>query len=111
MPDAVWKLVPDEHGYPAAASYLALLAPPAVVADVVVGLRTAEPERWKAKDILRASGLPLLPSDTTHVAADFRRVKSGKPLSQVLLVRGELSAGLLLQVADGYHRVRASLYR
>lgn len=34
----------------------------------------------------------------------------GKALSPVLLVRGNLLAGIPLQIADGYHRVCASYY-
>jgi hypothetical protein len=60
---------------------------------------------YKAKDILRASGLALLPEDNKHVASDLNKVESGKKLSPVLLVRGEP-----LQIADGYHRVCASYH-
>jgi hypothetical protein len=65
----------------------------------------------KAKDILRASGLPLLPRDNPHVASDLDKIEKRKPLSPVLLVRGDLSAGRAAQIADGYHRVCASYYR
>jgi len=62
-----------------------------------------------AKDILRAAALPLLPRDDPEVAKDVKRVAKGQPLSPVLLVRGDLAAGRLLQIADGYHRVCALL--
>lgn len=105
-----WKDDPDEHDYPAAEAYLGLLADRAVVAAIVEALRGAPVTRHKAKDILRASGLPQLPADNVHVAKDVAKVKSGRPLSPVLLVRGEIGAGRPLQVADGYHRVCASYH-
>jgi hypothetical protein len=110
MNEVAWKSVPDEHDYPAAAGYLALLAAPAEVDRLVLLLRAAPVRTWKAKDILRASGLALLPVDNPHVAADLHKVANGKSLSPVLLVRGDLSSGRPLQVADGYHRVCASYH-
>jgi hypothetical protein len=64
----------------------------------------------KAKDLLRASGLDALPRDNTHVAKDLDKVRAGERLSPVLLVRGDLSHGVPLVVADGYHRICASYH-
>lgn len=110
MPEVSWKTSPDEHDYPAAAGYLTLLAPPEEVDRLVSLLRAAPVRSWKAKDILRASGLPLLAADNAHVAADLHKITHGKSLSPVLLVRGDLGSGRPLQVADGYHRVCASYH-
>jgi hypothetical protein len=105
-----WTDVPQEHDYPAAASYLSLLCPPAEVRRLVAALRAAPIERRKAKDLLRASGLALLPPENAHVASDLAKVAKGVPLSPVLLVRGDLRALVPLTVADGYHRVCASYH-
>lgn len=110
VPHATWKTAPDDHDYPAAASYLSLLTTPAEVTVLVDLLRTVPAGTWKAKDILRAAGLPLLPPDNPHVAADLRKIADGKSLSPVLLVRGDLHGARPLQVADGYHRVCASYH-
>jgi hypothetical protein len=110
VPDVIWKSEPENHDYPAAAAYLRLLAEPAAVDALIVRLRAAATGLWKAKDILRASALPLLPADDPHVAADLRKVAGHKALSPVLLVRGDLASGRALQVADGYHRVCASYH-
>jgi hypothetical protein len=110
MPEVSWKTVPDEHDYPAAASYLALLTSPPEVDRLVSALRAAPVDHWKAKDILRAAGLTVLPVDNPHVRADLHKITNGKSLSPVLLVCGDLSAGRPLQVADGYHRVCASYH-
>jgi hypothetical protein len=105
-----WQEEPDEHDYPAAAAYLSLIHPPAEVKRVVELLKHAPIEHRKAKDLLRASGLDLLPDDNTHVAADLAKVKRGEGLSPVLLVRGEIWRGVPLTIADGYHRVCASYH-
>jgi hypothetical protein len=110
MPDVRWKSDPENHDYPAAAAYLALLAGPAAVDVLVAALRAVSTGRWKAKDILRASALPLLPVDNPHVAADLRKIAKRKALSPVLLVRGDVTSGRALQIADGYHRVCASYH-
>ena len=108
MSRVLWKSQPDAHDYPAAASYLSLLVDPDPVELIVGRLKAAPIAHYKAKDILRASGLEDLPADNVHVAKDIAKVKSGKALSPVLLVRGDMLHGVPLQVADGYHRVCAS---
>jgi hypothetical protein len=105
-----WKDEPDEHDYPAAAAYLSLIHPPAAVRSLVVALKEAPLERRKAKDLLRSSGLALLPPDNAHVATDLNKVKNGEQLSPVLLVRGDVTRGIPLTIADGYHRVCASYH-
>jgi hypothetical protein len=106
----IWKDEPDAHDYPAAASYLSLILTSDEVSDLVKRLKSASLEHYKAKDILRASGLQLLAPDNPHVAADLAKVKSKKALSPVLLIRGDLNLGIALQIADGYHRVCASYH-
>jgi hypothetical protein len=66
--------------------------------------------RFKAKDLLRASGLPLLPADDIEVAKDLAQIHAGNPLSPCLVIRGNISKWHPAQIADGYHRVCASYY-
>jgi hypothetical protein len=103
-----WQDEPEGHDFPAAADYLSLVAPAGVVAKVVDALKSAKTEHRKAKDLLRASRLSLLPSDNVHVKKDLAKVAAGKRLSPVLLVRGRGDKGIPLTVADGYHRICAS---
>lgn len=110
MTKVTWKNEPDEHDYPAAADYLRLLADDERVSAIVAALQEAPIVTKKAKDLLRASTLPLLPEDNEHVAEDLRRVRDGHPLSPVLIVRGDLTIGAPAQVADGYHRICASYH-
>ena len=107
---AYWKDDPDEHDYPAAGDYLSLLFPERVGAALVEELRSASIVRRKAKDLIRASRLPLLPADNPEVAKDLRRVAKGESLSPVLIVRGQATAGVPMLVADGYHRICASYH-
>ena len=44
------------------------------------------------------------------MAADLKRIRKGKPLSPVLLIAGDMTAGVPLTVADGYHRICAVCY-
>ena len=108
MPSVIWMDEPEEHDYPAAADYLNLLAGADDVVRCVDALRSAPVSRQKAKDILRACALPLLPADNAHVASDLAKIGKKKPLSPVLIVRGDLGGGRPAQIADGYHRVCAS---
>jgi hypothetical protein len=103
-----WKPDPEEQDFPAAADYLELLLPREELTHIVVALKQAETVHKKAKDLARASRLPLLPADNIHVAQDLKKVKKGARLSPVLLVRGQLGSGVALTVADGYHRICAS---
>jgi len=47
--------------------------------------------------------LPMLPESNIHVKDNIKKVKKGRKLSPVLLVRGNDK----LIIADGYHRVCA----
>ena len=101
-----WKARPEAQDFPAAASYLSLLVGPAAGAKLAKALqKQPKLQRFAVKDILRASGLPLLAVDDPEVAADLKKVKVGTKLSPVLLV-----AGTPLWIADGYHRVCASYH-
>ena len=110
MAEVLWGTEPDEQDYPAAADYLALLAKPGQVNEIVSALKKAPIVYKKAKDLLRASRLALLPTDNAHVASDLAKIKKGKQLSPILVVRGDLTTDVALQIADGYHRVCASYH-
>ena len=99
---------PEAHDYPAALDYLSLVAGDAEAAALVAKLERAKLVRRKAKDILRASGLAALPRDNPHVACNLKKIRKGKRLSPVLLVRGDRRKAVPLTVADGYHRICAS---
>ena len=109
--DQIWKTKPEPHDYPAAHDYLSLVLEEAVVKKIVAALRRAPTVHFKAKDLLRASQLILLPRENSHVSADLKKIKKGKALSPVLLVRGNAATGAPMTVADGYHRICASWYR
>ena len=100
-----WQEIPDEHDYPAAASYLTLTMTPKQVATLVKSLRKAEVSLFKAKDIFRASGLSLLGVSNSHVEKDRKKIVKSTPLSPLLLVRDSKNGRVI--IADGYHRLCA----
>jgi len=55
----------------------------------VDALRTADTSLRKAKDILRAARLALLPATNLHVKADLAKIAAGKKLSPILFGTGE----------------------
>jgi hypothetical protein len=107
----IWKDRPENHDYPAAHDYLSLLFEEKAARKLVAALRKAPSMKREAKDLLRASRLPLLEKANHNVARETRKIKNGRALSPVLLVRGNARAGMPLVVADGYHRICASWYK
>lgn len=105
-----WRRHPVATDLTAASRFLALVNTPSQTTDLLRALRRSEVAHHAAKDLLRASRLPLLPRDEPQVAADLKRVRKGKALSPVLLVAGDMAAGIPLTVADGYHRICAVCY-
>jgi hypothetical protein len=103
-----WTEVPDPDDYASAADYLSLLLPADTVHLAVERLRHGSMVVRRAKDLLRASGLSLLPEDNPTVEKKLLQLKRGKLLSPVLCLRGDLHEGASLTIADGYHRICAS---
>jgi hypothetical protein len=105
-----WLEKPEAHDFPAAADYLDLLADAPTVKKLTKRLKSGTVSHKKAKDILRAARLGLLPVDNPHVSADLAKIQKGEALSPILLIRGDFATGVPLQIADGYHRVCASYH-
>ncbi len=105
---SIWKAEPDKHDFPAAHAYLTLLFEETAAKRIVAKLQKAKTVERAAKDILRASRLPILAGDNTHVAGDLKKIRKRQKLSPVLLVRGDAANDAALTIADGYHRVCAS---
>jgi hypothetical protein len=103
----VWKSTPDQHDYEAALTFLSLIFRSSQANALVRALHKAPTQKRSAKDLLRASTLPLLPEDEASVRDDLKKITKGKPLSPVLLVSGDMTKGIPLVVADGYHRICA----
>lgn len=103
-----WLPEPAKHDYPAARSYLMLSLGRKAADKLVAKLARASCVTFKAKDVLRASGLPLLPRTNPDVAKELARVAAGEALSPCLVIRGRLAKGQAAQIVDGYHRICAS---
>jgi disulfide oxidoreductase YuzD len=95
----------EEHDYPAAESYLLLLHTEEAACAIVQRLRRASLTQFKAKDIFRASQLPLLGAGNSHVQKDSKKISDGVLLSPLLLLRDEAQGRVV--IADGYHRLCA----
>ncbi|MDQ2863595.1 MAG: hypothetical protein M3R50_08115 [Bacteroidota bacterium] len=104
--DKFWLKDPEDHDFPAATDYLKLLLTDEESNMFTDKLRKAKTIVKKAKDILRASSLPLLPQDNIHVKQNLKKVKKGNKLSPILLVKKDNK----LIIADGYHRICATYY-
>jgi hypothetical protein len=102
-----WKKEPEARDYTAAQSFLSLIYPGRHARKIVRMMRKAKTVEHVAKDLLRASNLPLLPRAEGHVGVDLKKLQRGEALSPVLQVQGDLSSQRALVVADGYHRVCA----
>jgi hypothetical protein len=87
-----------------------MLADAQTVKKAIKKLKSGTVTHRKAKDILRAAQLGLLPVNNPHVAADLTKIEKGLPLSPILLVCGDFRTGVPVQIADGYHRVCASYH-
>ena len=104
----IWEHKAVAEDFLAAQKYLRLLFKVADAKRLVKALKVAPTEEFAAKDLLRASQTHLLDKDSPHVADDLKKIKKGKKLSPVLLVRGNAKIGVTLTIADGYHRICAS---
>lgn len=100
-----WLSEPEEHDYPAALSYLSLIYDEQTATNFVNRLKDAPMSEFKSKDIFRASSLSLLGVSNAHLEKDQKKIKKGRELSPLLLVK-DASNGKVI-VADGYHRLCA----
>lgn len=100
-----WFDDPEDSNYPAALSYLSLIYQPSVAGLIVENLKKAEMSSFKAKDIFRASRLPLLGISNFQIKKNLKKIKNGEKISPLLLVRDKVTNRLI--IADGYHRISA----
>jgi hypothetical protein len=104
-PTIRWLREPEAHDYPAAKSYLSLIYEDEEASKLVRRLKRAPVTEFKAKDIFRASGLPLLGISNLRVESDRKKIRDGVKLSPLLLVRDTRNGKVV--IADGYHRLCA----
>ena len=103
--DIQWLSEPEDQDYEAARSFLSLTSESAAARRLVEELARAPVTQFKAKDIFRASGLSLLGVSNWHVEKDRKKIRDGRKLSPLLLVRDKANSRVI--IADGYHRLCA----
>ncbi len=97
---------PADDDYDSARNYLELLFPEEKAAELVEQLKKAEIKLKKAKDIMRASRLDLLPMDNQFVQYDIHKARRKELMGPIMLVLGNER----LIIADGFHRMCAAYY-
>jgi hypothetical protein len=105
---STWSELPNPEDWRSAHDYLSLVLPEDAARAAVRRLSVGPLVHRRANDLLRASGLPVLPKDDPEVAKKLKQIKRGKQLSPVLCLRGDLNEGAPMTIADGYHRICAS---
>jgi len=100
-----WLAKPKQEDYAAAQTYLSLVMDAALAGKYAKKLSKEATVSFKAKDIFRASELPLLGTGNFHVEKDRQKIAAGRALSPLLLVRDDLKRKVI--IADGYHRLCA----
>ena len=103
--EVMWMNEVASKDYEAAISYLSLLTEISEAQKIVESLKGAKIVKFKAKDIFRASSLPLLGLSHKQVEKNLKKIRNGKKLSPILLVRDKGNGKVV--VADGYHRICA----
>ncbi len=101
-----WRNEPDVGNYPAVEAYVGLLCGARKAAELVRALHAAPVTKHKAADVLRASALTPGPTDPS-LKKKKKKIRSGKKLSPLLLIRDGLRIAGKVVIADGYHRLCA----
>lgn len=100
-----WKDAPEDKHYQASNDYLSLIYPNSQVTAIVTRLRANAIRYFKAKDIIRASGLTPLLANNINVQKNLRKIGDDTALTPVLLVQDSVNGKVI--IADGYHRTSA----
>lgn len=100
-----WTNKPEGNNYSAALSYLSLIYDEKRATNYVKRLEKAMLSEFQAKDIFRASTLPLLGISNIHVKRDIQKIQLAEKLSPLLLVRDSNNGKVI--IVDGYHRLCA----
>ncbi len=108
MQEIKWADKVSKKDIAAAMEYLNLVFSAKGVTDAIQKLEKHREhiEKFKAKDVLRASHTQLLPETNEDVRAVFLKILNQVPLVPVILVRKNDR----LFIADGYHRTCAAYY-
>lgn len=96
-----WDDEPESKDYAAAEDYLSLFGLSLHDAETVTEVA------YKAKDLLRASGLEPLPPHDDEVMSKTAKVNDGEKLAPLIVF---IQKGKRPIIADGFHRLSASYW-
>ncbi len=108
--DVRWLADPEDQHVQAAEAFLTLVGSPDHARRLVAAMLAAPNVEYTAKDLMRATSLPLLEASDPHVSRDLKKINDGVALSPLLLVRGDMRRDFPLTIADGYHRLCAAFH-
>lgn len=100
-----WLGEPVSKDYSAAEMFLQLLYEPKKARLWAKKLKRAGMSQYAAKDILRASAIPITEIQAFDWTKQQEEIDQGTPLSPILIVRQENGGHLI--IADGFHRLCA----
>ena len=96
-----WSKKVQAAEYRAAETYLSLMYPPRLAAEIVQRLQAVASTSYAARDVLRATGVSLLGIRDSD--EERKKILAGEKISPLLLVRDDRLSQVI--VADGYHRL------
>jgi hypothetical protein len=100
-----WLPEPASETYDSAKTFLELMFKPKKALRWVKRLKKAGVSEYAAKDILRASAIPIATVRAFDWKKQLDQIHQGNPLSPILLLRQNDGGPLI--IADGFHRMCA----
>lgn len=100
-PEPSWLADVEDKDFTAAYNYLSLKLDEGRADQIVRELRAAPLTHRRANDTLRACGYKALPLDDPGVKKEAVKLRAGRKLSPILVVRFEFGG----DIADGFHRL------
>lgn len=108
--DPQWLPQPATKDYVGARSYLGLIMPDAYADKAITLLKRSPIVMFRATDLARSGRLGLIDKKDPGVEKAMDEMKSGDPISPVLIVQGMADTESNAAIADGFHRIHAAYY-
>lgn len=100
-----WLDKPADKDIKSAETFLGLLYGPKKARQYAKRLAKADLQQYAARDLLRASEMPIAEVQAFDWVKQRKEITDGTPMSPILLIRQENGGHLI--IADGFHRLCA----